>query len=67
MGAASSLHFRHVRSPRAATWIVLAALLVGLALLVSAGLVGVTNPGHSPANEPALMAPFRWTADAMLA
>jgi hypothetical protein len=67
MGAESSLHFRHVRSPRPATWIVLAALLVSLALLASAGLVGLTNPGHSPANEPTLMAPFRWPAEQMLA
>ena len=67
MGAASSLHYHRVRTLRFAEWIFLAALLIALVLLVSAAFAGVTSPGHSPANEPVLMGPFRWPAHTGLA
>ena len=60
MGAESSLRFRLVRMPHVAAWISLAVLLVGLGLLAFAVLLGMTNPGPSPASEPVLMGPFRW-------
>jgi hypothetical protein len=67
MGAASLLRFLPAHSPRVAAWITLAALFVAVCLLAYAVLLGVTSPGHSPANEPVLMGPFRWTPESAAA
>ena len=63
MGAESSLHFRLVPMLHVAGWISLVALLVALALLAYAVLLGLINPDPSPASEPLLMGPFRWLSE----
>lgn len=60
MGAESLLRSRPALLVRGAAWIFLAVLLVGLALLGFAVLLGLISPDPSPANEPQLMGPFRW-------
>jgi hypothetical protein len=60
MGAESTLRFRLVPRLQVAAWISLVVLLAALALLVYAAVLGMINPGPSPASEPLLMGPFRW-------
>lgn len=62
MGAESQLRFRPGRTLHTVAWISLAALLVALGLLAFVALLGLINPGPSPANEQLLTGPFRWAS-----